>query len=68
MKSVCKGCEPHVRYSGCHDHCPKYLEAKKEDLELKQKIKAENKGRNEMTKYYAEKKNKRIKKFGEDVW
>ena len=66
MNSPCKGCPK--RYPGCHDHCPEYQAVKKADLEMKQKIKAESKGMREMTKMYAERKAKRIKKYKDDVW
>ena len=68
MISVCKDCVKPTRHPGCHDHCEKYLHAKKEDLELKQKIKAENKGFHELTKMYTEKKARRLKKYGDDLW
>lgn len=68
MISVCWECKPPIRHPACHDTCPKYQAAKAEDIKLKQKIKAENKGFHELTKYYSEKKTKRIKKFGDDVW
>lgn len=36
---VCKGCNPPVRYLGCHAECEKYLTAKAEYRERKKKEK-----------------------------
>ena len=68
MNSPCKGCVQPKRHPACHDTCPEYQAVKKADLELKQKIKAENRGQCQMAQMYTAKKSKRIKKFGNDLW
>ena len=66
MIGTCKDCPD--RYPACHDTCPKYQESLKEHLEIRTRRRKENMGNAELTRMYAEKKAKRMRRFGEDMW
>ena len=66
MKGTCLNCTE--RYPACHDHCEKYQTALREHLETRKKRNKEMSGEYDIIRLYSDRKAKKIKKYGNDLW
>lgn len=63
---TCKDCKE--RYPACHDHCERYLTAKKEIIERKMAYRKAVDGEYQLMQMRDKKKIKKMKKYGSDLW
>lgn len=64
--TVCKGCAD--RHPACHDHCLKYIDEKQKNEAHKQAVEDKRRGDLEVMRFYKDRRNKRQKKYKEDLW
>ena len=66
--TCCKDCTERTEFGRCHSTCEKYLNQVKEKNEAHERYIKENLGNFQLHKRASEKLNKRIKRYGSDVW
>ena len=63
---TCKDCPN--RYPACHDHCRIYLDEKERKEQAKEEIRKNALQDTVMKRMYSQKKEKRIKRYGDRMW
>ena len=64
--SCCKDCKE--RYPACHDHCLKYQSEVASEKASIEKYRKDNVGNNQLKQMYSLKKEKRMRKYKNDLW
>lgn len=64
--TVCKNCEE--RTIGCHSNCEKYLAEKATEQQAIDDYKDRNRGNYQLKQIYSERKVKKMRRYGSDIW
>lgn len=64
--TVCKDCTD--RYPACHDHCERYRTEKATEQQAIDNYKSKNSGSYQLKQIYSDRKVKKMRRYGSDIW